>query len=104
VCLCRHHSRPDRLAQDSGLARVGPQQSGNHGNDGGLAGAVGAKQTVGFARLDTKRHVVDGGEVSEATDQTIRHQHGIGHFEPPLLVSMGVLRSKESGSKPDVRV
>ena len=48
------------MAHHQSVAFVGAQQGGEHGNGGGLAGAVGAEQAKDFARLDVETDALHG--------------------------------------------
>jgi hypothetical protein len=67
------------LAPEANLAAIARQQSGDHGDSGGLAGSVGAEQAVGLALLDAKRDVVDRNQVAKSTYQAIDAEYRFGH-------------------------
>ena len=52
-------------------AFISPQQSGDHGDRGRLACAVGTQQSVGLAGSDRERDLVDGGVLTESSYQLL---------------------------------
>ena len=52
--------RHDRVPVHEGVAPGWAQQAGEHGDGGGLAGAVGAEQAEDLALVDVEAHLVDG--------------------------------------------
>src|SRR5699024_11077783 len=53
------------LVAEADAAGTGAQAPGNHVVEGGLAGAVGADQSRGFAGEDLQRHIVDRPHTAE---------------------------------------
>src|SRR5438093_4012140 len=56
---------PEICAIDRDFAGVGPQQTGDHRDGGGFARAVGAEQSVDFARSRLGRDIADSAHVSK---------------------------------------
>ena len=70
--------RADVEAAHSGRATGGLDQRGEHPDDGGLAGAVGAEEGEHVAALDGEVEVVDCGERPELAGQPVRLDDGGG--------------------------
>jgi hypothetical protein len=68
----REAVRPDRRAEQSGLARARLQQAGQHLHGRGLAATVRADEAEDLAALYAKAHIVHGGEVAKAHRQPLR--------------------------------
>ncbi len=65
--------------QRSHRALVGRQNPGDHAQDGGLAGAVGAQQADDFAGADLDRHSGHGADIAEGLGEGLGLERGI-HF------------------------
>jgi hypothetical protein len=75
--LARGAAGGDLETGDLGLARVGLQQSGDHRDGGGLAGAVGPEQPVGLPGRDANVDTLHRDEVVEGLAQPGGVQNGI---------------------------
>jgi hypothetical protein len=76
-------------AADDGRSGCRREQSAQHPDRGGLAGAVAAKEAEDLAGTHLERHVVDGKEVAETAGQVLdvdcrrrRHRLLAGHQRP----------------------
>ena len=70
----------DVLAKEEDLAGVGGVDAGNVVEDGGLAGAVGADQTVDLAVFDLDGEIIDGVNAAEVLLHILHFQHGDSVF------------------------
>ena len=66
------------VARHPGPARRGPQQGGEHADEGGLAGAVGPEEPEDLALLHHEVDAGDRGQVAEAADEALRLDR-VGH-------------------------
>ncbi len=65
-------------AFDAHFAAIGAEQAGNHGDGGGLAGAVGSEEADHFAGMRGEGDFVDGDEVAIAFVEPSDLEHGVG--------------------------
>ncbi len=56
---------------DADAAGSGREETGEHFDHGGLAGAVGAEEAEELAGLDGKIHIVNGGKFAEAAREIL---------------------------------
>src|SRR6266542_501787 len=66
-------------AGDAGAAGIWLQQGGEHADEGGLAGAVGAEQAVDAARRDGKGEAVQRADLAEDLDEPLGVDDGVVH-------------------------
>ena len=72
------------MSEHRGPAVVGSQQGGEHGDGGGLAGAVGAEHAVDGAGPHLQIDAVDGAIVAEDFDEAFRLDGELGIHPGPF--------------------
>ena len=73
------------------VPEVGFKHGGQHGDGGGLAGAVGPEQAEHFAFFDGEADPLDSLKIAELFGQVIRFED-CGHWSTPF-VSYGMITS-----------
>ena len=71
-----HGDIGDRSPVDEDVARIWMKKPGDHAKCGGLSAAAWAKQRNNGARLDGKRHAIDGARGTELLDQLAQTNGG----------------------------
>ncbi len=84
----RRRTGVDTDAIDSYFARVAREDSGDHRDRGGLAGAVGPEQTIDFTSGDGEADTIDRDSRSEALAEPAHEQRGPGLLRHHLCRSM----------------